>query len=208
MALADFFGKKVGFVRIEEPHKYHRSYEVACWYQDILSDIGDFDLIVGKNDRGCFTVYAKITGTVCDNYNAPLFGGVAVGASRSERGQRSDFSVALPIEVVAAEQSHHIKNVRFILDRDRLDDVIEYAEGKLKEYCEKFPGYYSAYLRTSRSQFNSEIGMVAHISGEVQKWGRTLEGILRHKDYRFGNFAQYEKTQSTDAPVPAELTPA
>src|SRR4051812_11517612 len=75
-------GKKVGFVRITTGQKHTERYEVAAWYTNYVSDLGDYDLILSQGTYYPYGLYvsARVPATVTGNNHAPLFGGVAYGA--------------------------------------------------------------------------------------------------------------------------------
>ena len=213
--MKDFIGKKVGFVRVEKPYAFRRNYETAAWYQDMLSHTGDFDLIIIRDHLASFDcpeylvkyyVNAVLPATVTDNYNAPLWGGVPFGKSTSEKGQQTQCHVSALIEQAAADKFCHPRSgLSFYIDRDFLDEVIAFCEERMQEHYKGFPYWYDRYEKTPRSAHNSEISSVGHSGGEVQYWAKYLGEVLRKKEWRFGSFAQYEKTQSTEPPTPIDF---
>jgi hypothetical protein len=206
---AALLDKRVGFVRITKPVEYTQHYEVACWYTKFLSDVGDFDVILRKpwdiRPYEPLVVNAVVPATVTQCYTPSLFGGVVMGAGNGDKevGRRDTIPVMQSFADAVARKAHTISGVEFIIDRDFIEAAEEYVEVRLREDLAKMPGYTEAYLASPRSRFNSEISMVAHVGREIASWGKLLEEILRQKEYRFGDFAQYEKVQGRPDPQAA-----
>lgn len=198
LAVRPLIGQRVGFVRITEPQKHTRHYETAAWYTAMESDLGDYDLILEENWTAPYhlAVRFEVSATVTSNYHAPLLGGVACGPGENRTGQRDKFFEGKGFLEAAADQPKHMqKGISYIIDRDVLAAAEEYAEHLFRKEIDGFDHWRDAYRATPRNDFNSTIGMVAHIAGNIENYGRLLSKILEQKEYRFGNFAKYEQRQ-------------
>ncbi len=189
-------GKKVGFVRVSAPQKYRAQYEVAAWYTDYESDVGDFDLILHHNHiyREQLYVEATIPATTVGNNHTPLFGGVPIGKSADRRGERGTIPVKSGWAEAAAGKSDK-SGLEFVISLDHLGAAVEYAENNFRHNAGLFAGYHGKYLAEPRNQFNSNMGMVSAVGGWVENWGRLLEEMLRRQASRTGWLNQYEKVQ-------------
>jgi hypothetical protein len=175
----------VGVVEITEPFKYRQNCEVAAWYTDYESDVGEFQLELRSShlERHNLHVAACVPATVVDNYHAPLFGGVPIGPSKSSKGERGTVPITYPWERTVG-RSYDKSGMKFHINRKHWDAVVEYCELRLRYYIDEFPYWRDEYFATPRSQFNKEIGMVGHFGQGMADWSDRLEETLREIGYQ------------------------
>lgn len=181
-------GKTVGFVRISEPQKYRQNCEVACWFTEYESDLGDFDLILRQDylyPHQLFAV-ATVPGTVIDNYNASLLCGVPVTKGTDERGKRGEMPVRCSWPEAGTDRTG-IKGARFYIELDYLAAGIQWAENAMRHYGDSFDKWYKEYLENPRNEYNTSIKMVGHHGKHLHQYAKLMDDLLWQERFRTSN---------------------
>lgn len=110
--------RKIGVFRLTEPKEYTNHYETAAWYQRVLVDPGDYDVILDTN--GYHWVLVSLPGIVTKSDFTSLWGGVAFGKSKidEDKGKESRYVMQMnPYNVARAVLDN---DPHWILDQDVL----------------------------------------------------------------------------------------
>jgi len=88
---------QVGTLVLTEPKKVTQHYETARWYTIIEAPPGEYP-IYRTVWYGTPHYHISYTGPVIDNDHTPLFGGCAIGKSRSDVGKTQTVNVSITEE--------------------------------------------------------------------------------------------------------------
>jgi hypothetical protein len=108
--------RKIGVFRLTEPKEYTNLYETAAWYQRILVEPGDYDVILDATQYPW--VLVSLPGIVTKSDFTSLWGGVAFGKPKidEDKGKESKYVIQMnPYNVADAVANN---DPHWILDSD------------------------------------------------------------------------------------------
>lgn len=190
MSIKDYLDKQVGFIQVNKPIVYtDKNYETACWWEERASDLGVYPLVLTKVDQysSDFTVRAKVSGTITNDYFPALWAGSPISNEPYKAkyvGQESR-----PI-IVQADLTQAIVDtamspgnaIDWYINLKFWKMFINNREEELLKAYNDLPKWWMAY-QAGEDQFNSRVGMVGYAAGKIAQFTKEIGELYRKVGY-------------------------
>jgi len=194
----------IGAVKVNEPFTFHNnSYECAAWWQDEEAQLGVYPVYLKReyNYPSNLYAYAGLTGRVVDDYFPALWGGVAVSNRPYEsRNIGTETTIHRHMDLLDAIEATGIipgNKMDWYIHPSWWPVAIEEAMTEMKAHYNRLPEFWNEFNSLDKesfkpkmegrwdydSEYRSRLSMVAHMSGQVEKWARRIEKINVQQSY-------------------------